>query len=85
MANGKNAPTRGSDSLRLQTLPRGGSGRGALRIVDLDATGPRFARLRSLGSTALHLRTTRGGGLPATGLTWRLAGQGVALSLILPN
>lgn len=76
---------RPAPTLHLSGLPRRPGSRNTLRVIGLDRSGPRFAPVRALRAARLNVRTARGTGLPATGLTWTLATEGVALSLILGN
>lgn len=72
-------------TLHLSRLPRRPVTRPSLRVIGLDHDGPRFAPIRALRASRVDVRTSRGAGLPATGLTWTLEQEGVALSLILGN
>ncbi len=72
-------------TLRLHSLAEGPPSPGTLRTVGLDGPGPRFARLRGLTATQLQIQSSRGGHLPATGLTWSLSREGLALTLLMGN
>lgn len=72
-------------TLRLSTLQESAHNRGTLRTLGLNGPGPRFARLRELSATPLPLHTSRGSTLPATGVTWTLAREGLAHTLLLGN
>ena len=86
MAQAHPAPhSNSTPTLRLSSLQAQAGNRGSLRTVGLDGPGPRFARLRGLTATRLELHTSRGTALPATGLTWTLTREGVALTLLLGN